>query len=60
MQISSEYNTRIFISGLLKHKPQTTALRLALVLVGMMFLVPTITDKALGMTFNQVLDYRQI
>jgi len=32
-------------------------LRLALVLVGMMFLVPTITDKALGMTFNQVLDY---
>jgi len=57
LKISSEYNTRIFISGLLKHKPQTTVLTVALVLVGMMFLIPVITDKALGLTDHYVIDY---
>src|SRR4051812_25370607 len=46
--MSSEYNIRIFISGIIRHKPQTTVLTVALVLVGMIFLVPAITEKAQG------------
>ena len=55
--MSSEYNTGICISSLIRHKPKTTVLTVALVLVGMMFLVPAITDKAMGETHAQVPDY---
>ena len=55
MQLSSEYNTRIFTSGIIRHKLQTTALTVAFVLVGMMmFLIPAITDKALGKTITML------
>jgi hypothetical protein len=46
--MNSEYDTRIWISSLIRHKPKTTVLTVALVLVGVMFLVPAITEKAIG------------
>jgi hypothetical protein len=46
--MSSEFNTGICISSLIRHKPKTTVLTVALVLVGVMFLVPAITEKAIG------------
>jgi len=58
LKISNEYDTLIWISFAIKHKPQTTVLTVALVvLVAMMFLVPAITDKAMGTTYHIVLDY---
>jgi hypothetical protein len=58
LKISNEYDTLIWISFAIKHKPQTTVLTVALVvLVAMMFLVPAITDKAMGLTNHQVADY---
>ena len=55
--MSSEFNTGICTSSLIRHKPKTTVLTVALVPVGMMFLVPAITEKAMGETHAQVPDY---
>src|SRR6476469_2695787 len=55
--MSSEFNTGICISSLIRHKTKTTVLTVALVLVGVMFLFPAITEKAMGETHAQVPDY---
>jgi hypothetical protein len=55
--MSNEFNTGMCISSLIRHKPKTTVLAVALVLVGMMFLVPAITEKAMGEIHAQVPDY---
>ena len=57
LKISSEgeFDTRIGCP--VRHKPQITVFTMGFVLVGMMFLIPAITEKALGYTEATVIDY---